>query len=133
MLSDQDRIFTNLYGLQDWRLEAARKRGAWNATADMITAGRDWVITQTKNSGLRGRADALTLDGRPIAVSLALVTGGNTGIGQGIATRLASDGADGGGAGRIGRKTPLRPGDGLLAMATKRQGGTVHEKRDRRA
>ena len=58
VLQDKDRIFTNLYGLQDWRLEAARRRGAWNATADMISAGRDWVIAQTKNSGLRGRGGA---------------------------------------------------------------------------
>ena len=28
MLADKDRIFTNLYGLHDWRLEGARKRGA---------------------------------------------------------------------------------------------------------
>ena len=28
MLADKDRIFTNLYGFQDWRLKAAEKRGA---------------------------------------------------------------------------------------------------------
>ena len=27
MLDDKDRIFRNLYGLQDWGLEAARRRG----------------------------------------------------------------------------------------------------------
>ena len=27
ILEDKDRIFTNLYGLQDWRLEAAKARG----------------------------------------------------------------------------------------------------------
>jgi NADH-quinone oxidoreductase subunit F len=58
MLADKDRIFLNLYGLQDWRLEAAKKRGAWNATADMIALGRDWIITNTKDSGLRGRGGA---------------------------------------------------------------------------
>ena len=58
ILEDKDRIFTNLYGLQDWRLEAAKQRGAWNATADMLSAGRDWIINQTKNSGLRGRGGA---------------------------------------------------------------------------
>ena len=36
ILEDKDRIFTNLYGLRDWRLEGARQRGAWNATADML-------------------------------------------------------------------------------------------------
>ena len=31
-LKDQDRIFTNLYGEQDWRLKAAMKRGDWYRT-----------------------------------------------------------------------------------------------------
>ena len=31
-LADQDRIFTNLYGEQDWRLVDARKRGDWHRT-----------------------------------------------------------------------------------------------------
>ena len=58
MLEDKDRIFTNLYGLHDWRLEAARKRGAWNGTADLIRMGHDWIIQQVKDSGLRGRGGA---------------------------------------------------------------------------
>ena len=58
MLEDKDRIFTNLYGLQDWRLEAAKKRGAWNGTADLISLGHDWIIQQIKDSGLRGRGGA---------------------------------------------------------------------------
>src|SRR6201996_683301 len=58
ILADKDRIFLNLYGLQDWRLEAAKQRGAWNATVDMLKQDRDWVITQIKNSGLRGRGGA---------------------------------------------------------------------------
>jgi NADH-quinone oxidoreductase subunit F len=44
MLADRDRIFTNLHGLQDSGLEGAKRRGAWNATADMIRFGRDWII-----------------------------------------------------------------------------------------
>ena len=31
MLADSDRIFTNLYGQRDWRLEGARGRGDWDA------------------------------------------------------------------------------------------------------
>jgi len=58
MLQDKDRIFTNLYGLQDWRLEAARQRGAWNGTADIIRMGHEWIIDQVKESGLRGRGGA---------------------------------------------------------------------------
>ncbi len=58
MLEDKDRIFTNLYGLQDWRLEAAKKRGAWNGTASLMRMGPDWIIQQIKDSGLRGRGGA---------------------------------------------------------------------------
>ncbi|MET0181354.1 MAG: NADH-quinone oxidoreductase subunit NuoF [Caulobacterales bacterium] len=58
MLADRDRIFLNLYGVHDWRLEGARRRGAWNATPDMISAGRGWIIQQIKDSGLRGRGGA---------------------------------------------------------------------------
>ncbi|WP_374274367.1 NADH-quinone oxidoreductase subunit NuoF [Brevundimonas sp.] len=58
ILEDKDRIFTNLYGLQDWTLEGAKKRGCWNATGDMLALGRDWIITNVKNSGLRGRGGA---------------------------------------------------------------------------
>ncbi|MEO1014464.1 MAG: NADH-quinone oxidoreductase subunit NuoF [Pseudomonadota bacterium] len=58
MLQDRDRIFTNLYGLHDPGLEAARMRGAWNGTADIIRMGPDWIIDQVKASGLRGRGGA---------------------------------------------------------------------------
>ncbi len=58
LLQDKDRIFTNLYGLRDWRLEEARKRGAWNGTKDIIAMGEDWIIDQVKASGLRGRGGA---------------------------------------------------------------------------
>ena len=58
ILADKDRIFLNLYGLHDWKLEAAKSRGAWNATIDMLRQDRDWVIGQVKNSGLRGRGGA---------------------------------------------------------------------------
>ncbi|MDO9707867.1 NADH-quinone oxidoreductase subunit NuoF [Paracraurococcus lichenis] len=57
-LSDKDRIFTNLYGLHDWRLPAAQRRGAWDGTKGFIEKGRDWIIEEVKNSGLRGRGGA---------------------------------------------------------------------------
>ena len=31
MLRDSDRIFTNLYGAQNWGLAGARARGDWTA------------------------------------------------------------------------------------------------------
>ena len=46
MLSDKDRIFTNLYGRQDWRLEAAQKRGAWDNTKDLMAKGQEWIIAE---------------------------------------------------------------------------------------
>jgi NADH-quinone oxidoreductase subunit F len=58
MLDDKDRIFTNLYGLQDWRLKAAMRRGAWDGTAALIALGRPALIDQVKASGLRGRGGA---------------------------------------------------------------------------
>ena len=58
MLSDKDRIFTNLYGLHDWRLAGARARGDWDGTKHLILKGRDWIATEAKNSGLRGRGGA---------------------------------------------------------------------------
>ncbi|KFL26045.1 NADH-quinone oxidoreductase subunit NuoF [Paradevosia shaoguanensis] len=58
MLADKDRIFTNLYGQGDWRLEGARKRGAWSGTKEFIESGRDWITNEVKASGLRGRGGA---------------------------------------------------------------------------
>jgi len=58
MLSDSDRIFTNLYGVHNWRLKGARARGAWDGTAALIAKGHDWIVDQIKESGLRGRGGA---------------------------------------------------------------------------
>ncbi len=58
MLSDQDRIFTNLYGVHDWTLAGARARGDWDGTKAIIERGRDAIIDEMKASGLRGRGGA---------------------------------------------------------------------------
>ena len=58
MLNGKDRIFTNLYGFQPASLEAARKRGDWNNTGDLIAKGREWLTFEVKESGLRGRGGA---------------------------------------------------------------------------
>jgi NADH-quinone oxidoreductase subunit F len=58
MLDDKDRIFQNLYGIHDWGLEGARKRGAWDGTKALMEKGRDWIINEMKASGLRGRGGA---------------------------------------------------------------------------
>ena len=58
MLADKDRIFTNLYGIDDWRLAGARRRGDWDNTKDLLAKGRDWIVSEVKESGLRGRGGA---------------------------------------------------------------------------
>ncbi len=58
MLADKDRIFRNLYGIEDWGLKEAKKRGAWDGTKTFIQNGRDWVVDEVKASGLRGRGGA---------------------------------------------------------------------------
>ncbi|WP_339643581.1 NADH-quinone oxidoreductase subunit NuoF [uncultured Pelagibacterium sp.] len=58
MLTDQDRIFTNLYGQEDWGLEGARRRGSWSGTKELLDQGRDWLTNEVKASGLRGRGGA---------------------------------------------------------------------------
>ena len=58
MLADKDRIFTNLYGFQDWGLKAAQQRGDWDDTKALIARGHDSIIDEMKSSGLRGRGGA---------------------------------------------------------------------------
>ena len=58
MLRDEDRIFTNLYGFQSFGLEAARRRGDWDKTQALLEKGRDWIINEVKDSGMRGRGGA---------------------------------------------------------------------------
>mgnify|MGYP001809774554 CR=1 FL=1 len=58
MLRDQDRVFTNLYGIHDWRLAGARARGDWDNTKALLEKGRDAIIDEVKTSGLRGRGGA---------------------------------------------------------------------------
>lgn len=77
MLADKDRIFTNLYGYEDFGLAAAKKRGDWENTKEILSWGRDKIIEEVKASGLRGRGGAgfstgmkwsfmpKTSDGRP--------------------------------------------------------------------
>ena len=56
MLKDQDRIFTNIYGLRDCTLAGAQARGDWDGTKAILERGCDAIIDETKNSGLRGVA-----------------------------------------------------------------------------
>ncbi|MDB5689639.1 MAG: NADH-quinone oxidoreductase subunit [Sphingomonas bacterium] len=58
MLDDKDRIFTNVYGFQDWGLDGAIARGDWDDTKALMARGQDQIIDDIKASGLRGRGGA---------------------------------------------------------------------------
>jgi NADH-quinone oxidoreductase subunit F len=58
MLHDKDRIFTNLYGLHDPFLKGARSRGDWDNTGAILARGREVLVQEMKDSGLRGRGGA---------------------------------------------------------------------------
>jgi NADH-quinone oxidoreductase subunit F len=53
MLQDKDRIFQNLYGQDDWRLEGAKRRGVWDNTKALLERGRTALVDEIKESGLR--------------------------------------------------------------------------------
>lgn len=76
MLSDQDRVFTNLYGLEDWHLPAARARGDWDNTAELLSRGRESIVAEVKNSGLRGRGGAGFSTGLKWSFMPKVITGG---------------------------------------------------------
>jgi NADH-quinone oxidoreductase subunit F len=58
MIKKENRIFTNLYGVESPNLFDARGRGDWSKTVNFIEKGSDWLIEQIKKSGLRGRGGA---------------------------------------------------------------------------
>jgi NADH-quinone oxidoreductase subunit F len=58
LLEDKDRIFTNIYGFHDSGLKGAMSRGSWDGTKFFIDKGHDWIISEVKTSGLRGRGGA---------------------------------------------------------------------------
>lgn len=44
MLRDQDRIFTNIYGLKDKSLKGAMSRGHWDGTKQILEKDRKSVV-----------------------------------------------------------------------------------------
>ena len=58
MLNKKDRIFNNLYGLKGNGLNTALKLGDWSETKEIIAKGKDWILKEVKDSGLRGRGGA---------------------------------------------------------------------------
>jgi len=58
MLRNECRIFTNVDGYHDFRLDSAGQRGVWDNTKAMISLGRDKIVDLVKQSNLRGRGGA---------------------------------------------------------------------------
>ena len=58
MLSENDRVFTNLWGFEDPGLAGARQRGDWDNTKALTDKGCQAIIDEVRNSGLRGRGGA---------------------------------------------------------------------------
>ena len=58
LLRDEDRVFKNLYGLNDWQLKGDMKRGGWYKTKEIMEKGHEWILNEVKESGLRGRGGA---------------------------------------------------------------------------
>ncbi len=58
MLNKKDKIFNNLYGLKGNGLNTAFKLGDWSESKEIIAKGKDWILKQVKDSGLRGRGGA---------------------------------------------------------------------------
>jgi NADH-quinone oxidoreductase subunit F len=58
MLADKDRIFTNIYGLEDRSLKGAQKRGLWDGTKAILEMTPEAICDVMKKSGLRGRGGA---------------------------------------------------------------------------
>ena len=57
-MRSEDAIFTNLSGKESPYLKAAMCRGTWSNTKDLLHLGREKIIQEIKDSGLRGRGGA---------------------------------------------------------------------------
>lgn len=58
MLKAEDRIFSNLYGVESYKLDAAKKRGDYVDFKKIMKNDPDQIIETVKDSGLRGRGGA---------------------------------------------------------------------------
>ena len=57
-LSDNNRIFKNLYGQNEISLKGDMQRGGWYKTKNILDKGHEWILNEVKISGLRGRGGA---------------------------------------------------------------------------
>ena len=52
-MKDQDRIFTNLYGMHDFKLKGAESRGDWYKTKEILVKGKGdmysrWILKEDR-------------------------------------------------------------------------------------
>ncbi|KAF8818965.1 NADH-quinone oxidoreductase subunit NuoF [Rickettsia endosymbiont of Cardiosporidium cionae] len=53
-----NKVFHNLYNEYNIDVSSSMKRADWSSTRSLILKGRDWIVNEIKNSGLRGRGGA---------------------------------------------------------------------------
>ena len=58
MLQDKDRIFKNIYNPQPVDLSSSIAREDWQDLKEILAKGSEWIISEVKDSGLRGRGGA---------------------------------------------------------------------------
>jgi NADH-quinone oxidoreductase subunit F len=58
VLAAKDRIFTNLHGQDEFDIKSSIKRGIWQNLAKNLKKSPDDIISEVKESGLRGRGGA---------------------------------------------------------------------------
>ncbi len=58
MLKEENKVFNNLLGAKGKGLDVALSLGDWKDAENYIKKGRDFIIEEVKNSGLRGRGGA---------------------------------------------------------------------------
>ena len=75
-LSDNNRIFKNLYGQGNTNLSGDMKRGGWYKTKNILDKGHEWILNEIKISGLRGRGGA----GFPTGLKWSFMNKPNNGL-----------------------------------------------------
>ena len=50
MLKECDKIYSNLYGQESPLLSAAKKRGDWDGTKEILAKGSEFIINEMKAS-----------------------------------------------------------------------------------
>ena len=63
MLKEEDKIFNNLFGYNDWDLKGAQERGVWKNTKDILNKGSDYIIDEIKKRLRDTYGEVINIDG----------------------------------------------------------------------